>query len=162
MKHLSTSIFVPDEKQMLALGATLAALCAHAEVIYFLGDLGAGKTTLCRGFLRGLGLTGIVKSPSYTLVEPYEIQGRSIFHFDFYRINDTQELEFIGIKDYFGAGAICLVEWPERGGEQLPTADLSCYIENRLEGRQVRIEAYSLQGKTIVEQLIKLHGNQHS
>lgn len=153
------TVVVPNEAEMMAFGGKLAAACDEAGVIFLYGDLGAGKTTLSRGFLRGLGFEGKVKSPTYTLVEPYEIQGRQVFHFDFYRLHDPEELEFIGIQDYFVPKAICLVEWPERGGRLLPLADLSCYIDLCASGRQIRLEAHTARGKTLFNQIVSLAGD---
>jgi tRNA threonylcarbamoyladenosine biosynthesis protein TsaE len=145
--------FIPDEDQMLAFGSRLALLCGDTALIFLYGNLGAGKTTLTRGFLRGLGYEGRVKSPTYTLVEPYDIHHQKVFHFDFYRLQNPEELEFIGIQDYLIPEAISLIEWPEHGAGILPTADLSCYIEPESDGRQIRIEAHSAHGRDILKHL---------
>lgn len=147
--------FLPTEKAMLDFGARLANACGKSAVIFLYGNLGAGKTTLARGFLRGLGYEGNVKSPTYTIVESYSLQSITVYHFDLYRVRDVQELEFIGIKDYFNENSICLIEWPEHGAEMLPPADLACYIEAHHEGRKIKLEAYSAEGKNIVNQLEK-------
>lgn len=151
MKELIKTIEL--ETDMLDLGGELAVAMTQGAVIYLHGDLGAGKTTLTRGFLRRLGHEGKVKSPTYTLVEPYELAGRHVYHFDFYRLETAQELEHIGIHDYFFPNAICLIEWPQKGFPLLPPADLACYIEIRDKSREVRIEACTLLGETILSQL---------
>lgn len=99
-------------------------------VAYLIGDLGAGKTTLTRYLLQNMGHKGSVKSPTYTLVEPYNIQGKNIFHFDLYRLNDPYELELMGIRDYLETpNALFLFEWPSKGGEEIPEAELIINIE---------------------------------
>jgi tRNA threonylcarbamoyladenosine biosynthesis protein TsaE len=134
------TIFLPDEKATLELGAKLAEFITNKAVIYLHGELGAGKTTLVRGFLKSLGHKGKVKSPTYTLVEPYEIGDKRIYHFDLFRLTDPEELDFIGARDYFGAG-ICLIEWPERGGDYLPPPDLIYTFERKDSGRLVQIRS---------------------
>lgn len=126
---------------MEALGANLVKECEiRGRVIFLHGDLGAGKTTLVRGFLRALGVTGSVKSPTFTVVESYEVNNRLVHHFDLYRLNDAEELEQLGIREYLDQENICFFEWPEKAQNNLPSPHISCYIDILKDGRNVRIE----------------------
>lgn len=156
MTDQTLTILLTNEVATLECGASIArALHPRCGVIHLQGQLGAGKTTFSRGFLRELGYEGTVKSPTYTLVEPYHFDQFQVFHFDFYRINDPHELEYMGIRDYFTSDAICLIEWPEQAGESIPQSDLSCYLELHPEGRQIHFKAHSVLGNTILQKLKK-------
>ncbi|MGB0156947.1 MAG: tRNA (adenosine(37)-N6)-threonylcarbamoyltransferase complex ATPase subunit type 1 TsaE [Luminiphilus sp.] len=114
-----------DEAETVSLGQQLAQRLSAPQVIYLQGELGAGKTTFSRGFLQGRGHVGSVKSPTYTLVEPYEhLTAGPVFHLDLYRLGDPGELEYLGLEDYLSAEGILLIEWPERAAQQLPQPDL--------------------------------------
>ncbi|MCO8162712.1 tRNA (adenosine(37)-N6)-threonylcarbamoyltransferase complex ATPase subunit type 1 TsaE [Pseudomonas sp. 21LCFQ02] len=138
---------VDGEDAMVALGAQLAQLTAAKGVIFLEGDLGAGKTTLSRGLIRGLGHEGAVKSPTFTLVEPYEIGALRAFHFDLYRLTDPEELEYMGIRDYFADDALCLIEWPARGKGFLPKPDLTITITHQGAGRTVTLNPQGPRGE---------------
>jgi len=150
MNDFFVKLNIPNEQAMLAFGAKLSAVCGNTAVIFLQGQLGAGKTTLTRGFLRGMGYAGHVKSPTYTLVESYQLAQGLLYHFDFYRLRDPQELEYIGIQDYFEANTICLIEWPEYGAGMLPLPDVSCDIELRAGGRLVTLTPHSENGILIL------------
>jgi tRNA threonylcarbamoyladenosine biosynthesis protein TsaE len=119
-----------SETDTQILAAALAEVCRHGAVIYLQGELGAGKTSFSRCLLQALGHSGNVKSPTYTLVEPYQVQERDIFHFDLYRLNDPYELELMGIRDYLETpNALFLFEWPSKGGNEIPQADIIIDIQ---------------------------------
>jgi tRNA threonylcarbamoyladenosine biosynthesis protein TsaE len=136
------------------LGGRLAERLRSGGVVFLQGTLGAGKTTLTRGLLQGLGHTGAVKSPTYTLVEPYELAGIKVFHFDLYRLGDPEELEYMGIRDYFLEQNLCIVEWPSRGAGVLPVPDLSIELTVSGTGRLARLQASSSRGEAIMQALI--------
>jgi tRNA threonylcarbamoyladenosine biosynthesis protein TsaE len=132
------------------LGARLAKIIKPGCVMYLHGDLGAGKTTLARGLLRGLGHRGTVKSPTYTLVEPYQIGAWRLFHWDLYRLADPEELEYLGLRDQLDGEAVLLIEWPERGRGELPVADVDVSLSYVGEGRACRLEARSEVGMKLL------------
>ena len=156
----SSPLDVADEQAMVALGGALAAAAEPGLVVYLQGDLGVGKTTFCRGFIQSLGHEGAVKSPTYTLVEPYELGKLQVFHFDLYRLADPEELEFMGIRDYFGDFSVCLVEWPERGLGALPSADLrtNIKIDGKGHGRLVVFGADTERGKRVLSRMGDIPG----
>lgn len=146
-------LYLHDEAATLQLGRRLAQLIGAVGLIYICGDLGAGKTTFARGFMQGMGYCGRVKSPTYTLIEPYQVAERRVYHCDFYRIGQPQELHFIGIQEYINDQAICLIEWPERGAGVLPQPDLWLRLRVNDQGRQAVLESGSQRGTTWLEQL---------
>jgi len=148
------TVCVPDARAMEALGAKLARAVPGGCLIYLKGELGAGKTTLVRGLLRARGHRGPVKSPTYTLVEPYSLAGSMVYHLDLYRLGEPEELEGIGLRDLLAEpGALWLVEWPERGSGVLPPADLVLTLRYVERGREVGIEALGPRGHAALERL---------
>jgi tRNA threonylcarbamoyladenosine biosynthesis protein TsaE len=136
------SRWLPDEAATLAAGAALAVRLGprRSALVCLHGELGAGKTTLVRGLLRALGHRGSVKSPTYTLLEPYDLPNCRVYHFDFYRILDPQELDFIGLDELLDDAALKLVEWPERAGDRLPAADVDVHLGVEGVGRRLEID----------------------
>jgi tRNA threonylcarbamoyladenosine biosynthesis protein TsaE len=150
----SRSCFLADESQQVALAREVAQHLSSSFVMLLKGDLGAGKTTFARGFIQASGFDGVVKSPTYTLVEPYPISNnRMCYHFDLYRLADPEELEFTGARDYFNENDVCLVEWPEKAEGFLPPADWICEFSYRNEGRNLTILAQSNKGKELMLQV---------
>ena len=151
----SCKLSLSNEQDTQKMAAILAQSIANG-VIYLIGDLGAGKTTLTRYWLQGLGHKGAVKSPTYTLVEPYNIQGTDVFHFDLYRLNDPYEMELMGIRDYLDVpNALFLFEWPSKGGDEIPEADLIINIEKSDDGllRTAKLSSSS----AILQQALESH-----
>ncbi|MEX0964587.1 MAG: tRNA (adenosine(37)-N6)-threonylcarbamoyltransferase complex ATPase subunit type 1 TsaE [Pseudohongiellaceae bacterium] len=165
------SLHLKDEAATLKFGARLAAATFQAQdqknddvalgigiphlggVIYLQGDLGAGKTTLTRGFMRAFGYTGAVKSPTYTLVEPYEFELCNIYHFDLYRLADPEEVAYLGTDEYFAESNLCLIEWAEKGENWLPAADIVIDIAAEGSGRRLTCRSLSEKGSIIAKRI---------
>jgi tRNA threonylcarbamoyladenosine biosynthesis protein TsaE len=150
-------IDLPDPEAQLAFGEALGRLLPRRLVVYLEGDLGTGKTTLVRGILRGLGHSGPVRSPTYTLIEPYELPAARVYHLDLYRLSDPEELDYLGLRDLSGEDAILLVEWPERGAGTLPSADLSIRIRYQIQGRHLTLSAVNPEAGTLVSAIAAAH-----
>ena len=144
---------IKDENEWISLAALLAKAIMPGFRLYLSGELGAGKTTLVRCFLRQLGVLDAVKSPTYTLVETYTVKNMPIHHFDLYRLQSDQELHYIGLDDYFSDDAIVIVEWPEKGADVLPQADIFCTLSYHQYGRSIECVAHSMRGQQVLEQL---------
>ncbi|MFA6038576.1 MAG: tRNA (adenosine(37)-N6)-threonylcarbamoyltransferase complex ATPase subunit type 1 TsaE [Legionellales bacterium] len=141
-----------DAQQTLDFGRRIAAQSDKLHIIYLNGVLGAGKTTLTRGILQGLGYSGNVKSPTYTLVETYVLGARTVHHFDLYRVHDIHELEDIGFRDYFTQDTLCLIEWPDKA-THLPPADLVCDLEVVGSERKIILRANTPAGMQVIEEV---------
>lgn len=139
-----------DEAATVAWGERLGQGLDSPCLVFLDGELGAGKTTFSRGVLRAFGYQGAVKSPTYTLVEPYELAEQTLYHFDLYRLGDPEELEYMGIRDYLNGNAICLVEWSERGAGILPSPDIRVNIVQQGLGRKLTLQAESERGKQLI------------
>jgi len=158
MSYPHTSFFANEVDDTAQLARDLAQAVSSQlptdAVIYLNGDLGAGKTTFSRYFIQSLGHSGSVKSPTYTLVEPYPIDNdRTCYHFDLYRLANPEELEFIGARDYFNETDVCLVEWPEKAEDYLPAADWICEFSHHESGRNLTITAASDKGNKLMLQV---------
>jgi tRNA threonylcarbamoyladenosine biosynthesis protein TsaE len=137
---MSLDLNLPDAAATGRLGEALAAGVRPGRVLHLRGEIGSGKTTLVRGLLRGLGYAGRVKSPTYTLVEPYTLSKLHLYHFDFYRFKDRSEWLSSGFREYFSGDALCVVEWPERAGGLLPLPDLDLHLQFAGEARRATLE----------------------
>ena len=154
MKFESVEFLLEGEVAMVTLGRALGGVCGESAVIFLQGDLGAGKTTFTRGFLSGKGFIGAVKSPTFTLVEDYVVANQRIYHFDLYRLTSAEELEFMGIRDFFHTGSICLVEWPERGVGYLPEPDLRIsFLYESAGARRLQLHAGTAEGRRMLASL---------
>jgi tRNA threonylcarbamoyladenosine biosynthesis protein TsaE len=149
-------LYLADEGATRGAGEALAGALSRLRIVpaqglhlHLCGPLGAGKTTLVRGMLRALGVQGPVKSPTYTLVEPYRAASLQIYHFDLYRVGDAEELELLGARDYFHAGAVCVFEWPERGAGWLPGASLVLELRVKGSGRELRVQPLDAAGEVL-------------
>jgi tRNA threonylcarbamoyladenosine biosynthesis protein TsaE len=148
-------ITVKTANAMQELGAAIARVCKPGFTIYLHGELGSGKTTLVRGFLHTLGHQGHVRSPTFTLLEPYQLDASLVYHFDLYRLINAEEFVYIGGRDCFTEQSICFIEWPERGKGFLPVADLICNFDFAAKGnwRRVQLVYGSDKGKNIIGRL---------
>jgi tRNA threonylcarbamoyladenosine biosynthesis protein TsaE len=144
---MSPTLFLADEEATLAFGRHIASVTGGRGLVTLQGDLGSGKTTLSRGLIRALGHTGAVKSPTFTLVEPYELANGQVLHYDLYRLNDPEELHFLGVRDFLDGDTLTLVEWPERGRHWLPAADLALQLQVSGNGRQASWQAHTPRGE---------------
>jgi tRNA threonylcarbamoyladenosine biosynthesis protein TsaE len=142
-----------SDTETLALGEALAQVLRPGMVVYLRGELGAGKTTLARGILRGFGYLGKVKSPTYTLVEVYEVSRLYLYHFDFYRLEDPHGWIDAGFREYFHEQAVCLVEWPEKAGDTLPAPDIDVHLEILADERAAQVVALSDTGRRCLSTL---------
>lgn len=142
-----------DEEATIAFARQLAGYCTLLPLTITLkGPLGAGKTTLIRALLKELGVTGTIKSPTFSLVESYQNKELHFHHFDLYRIEREEELEDLGFRDYFQPEALCLIEWPERAGSLLSQADLQLALEVKGSGRRLAMRAQTEAGNNIIDQ----------
>ena len=147
------TLILDNEAATLACGDKFSRIMVNGLVVYLHGDLGAGKTTFVRGVLHGLGHVGKVKSPTYTLVEPYIIFNYNIYHFDLYRFIDEEEWDAAGFRDYFNAQSICMIEWPEKAAHVLPEPDIHVHLSHFQNARKIQFSAGSPFGKKCIEGL---------
>lgn len=141
------TLFLADENATLAVASVFADILKEGGLVFLEGTLGAGKTTFSRGLIQALGHKGIVKSPTYTLVEEYLLASVAVYHFDLYRLADPEELEYMGIREYLQPQNLCLVEWPEKGYGVLPNADLTLILADKKQGRALKWQAHTPKGE---------------
>jgi tRNA threonylcarbamoyladenosine biosynthesis protein TsaE len=151
---MAGDLSLPDEAATLRLGAACAAGAAKGYSLHLRGELGAGKTTLVRGLLRKLGYRGRVKSPTYTLVEPYGDLRLNFYHFDFYRFKDRTEWLNSGFREYFNADSFCIVEWPERAGDLIAPPDLEIHLQYDGDARSATLHSHSPAGENWLAALL--------
>lgn len=151
----ANQVVLTGEASMLAFAASIAPVFKQGGLVFLDGTLGAGKTTLSRGLIQALGHVGAVKSPTYTLVEEYDLEGIRVCHFDLYRLGDPEELEYMGIREYLADGTLCLIEWPEKGLGVLPSPDLMIQIDDLGDARQLNWQGNTERGIRWSEQLQK-------
>lgn len=154
MTATQNTCFLADETATDGFGTLLAQLGKGRGVITLRGVPGSGKTTLCRALIRALGHQGAVKSPTYTLVEPYELAGGRVLHYDLYRLADPEELDYLGMRDFLDADTLTLIEWPENGGSLLPPVDLELDLSVEGRGRRLYWRAGTPAGAQLAEALI--------
>ena len=147
------TLVLDDEAATLSCGERFAKFLVPGLIIYLHGDLGAGKTTFARGVLHGLGHVGKVKSPTYTLVEPYVISNYNVYHFDLYRFIDEEEWDAAGFRDYFNPQSICMIEWPEKAFHVLPEPDIHVHLSPQNTGRKIQFSAASALGTLCLKKL---------
>jgi tRNA threonylcarbamoyladenosine biosynthesis protein TsaE len=154
--HHPITRYLADTAKTIKLGQEISKYCPNKQfIIHLEGDLGAGKTTLVRSLLHQLGHQGNVKSPTYTLVERYDLTDKTVFHFDLYRLTDPEELDYLGLDDYLSNNSLCLIEWAQQGGDFLPKPDLLITLSYQDDGRYVIISAHSSAGNELLKNLNK-------
>ncbi|NOT89422.1 MAG: tRNA (adenosine(37)-N6)-threonylcarbamoyltransferase complex ATPase subunit type 1 TsaE [Lysobacter sp.] len=156
VEYATVVLHLQDAEATERLARSLAQTAPTPAVVHLQGDLGAGKSTLARGWLRALGVTGAIRSPTYTLVERYPLPTGEGLHLDLYRIGDGAELEFLGLDDV--DAALWLVEWPERGGDSLPVADLRISLAIDGDGRRCELSPMTSRGASWLSRLASAHG----
>jgi len=147
------SIELKDEQSTQYVGELIAKYLQAPLICYLQGDLGVGKTRIVRAIIQSLGYVGNVKSPTYTLVEPYQLETVTAYHFDLYRLSDPEELDYLGIRDYFDEQSLCFIEWPDKGKGWLADADISISLEYLGQGRRCKITAHSKAGTILLNKL---------
>ncbi|MBA2650220.1 MAG: tRNA (adenosine(37)-N6)-threonylcarbamoyltransferase complex ATPase subunit type 1 TsaE [Legionella sp.] len=147
------TLFLKNERSSKQFAIQLANFLPQAAILTLSGEIGSGKTTLIRAILKQLGVTTSIKSPTFSLVESYQCLGRVVHHFDLYRINHEDELEYIGFRDYIGQDSLCFIEWPEQAGDLLPPIDIKINLKIERAGRRLQLLAFTAIGKHILSGL---------